>query len=96
MWSSRLLENDRLNLIVLERQLHLYEHSYYSSNNLSCITALICHDAGDDFDDKDDHHHHDDDDARFLGDQGASRLVDCVSHQYTQISRKSVWPNQCC
>jgi hypothetical protein len=41
----------------------------------------MCHDAGDDVDDNDDDdHHHDDDDERFLGDQGASRLVDCVSH----------------
>jgi hypothetical protein len=44
--------------------------------------VFICHDAGDDVDDNDgdEHHHHDDDDARFLGGQGASRLVDCMSH----------------
>ena len=41
----------------------------------------MCHDAGDDVDDSDyDRHYDDDDDARFLGNQGVSRLVDCMSH----------------
>ena len=50
----------------------------------------MCHDAGDDDDDVDDDR---DDDARFVADQGASRLVDGMSHEYTKLARKSVWLN---
>jgi len=67
-------------MVVLEIKLHLYKHSSYTSNTPSCITVPMCHDAGDDVDDNDDDDHHHDDDARFLGDQRASRLVDCMSH----------------
>ena len=60
--------------------LKLYEHNSYASSALFCITVLMCHDAGDDVNDSDDDRHYDDDDARFLGNQGVSRLVDCMSH----------------
>ena len=70
--------------------MHLLKHCYYASNTLSCITVLMCHDAGDDDDDVDDDR---DDDARFVADQGASRLVDGMSHEYTKLARKSVWLN---
>jgi hypothetical protein len=54
----------------------------------------MCHDAAgddDDDDDDDDHYHHDnDDDALLVGNQGASRLVDCMTHTYTKVARTSV------
>ena len=57
---------------------------------LSRINVLMCHDAVADGDEDDDNHHHDDDDdARFVGDQGASRLVGCMRHKYKKLARKS-------
>lgn len=74
--------------MILERQLHLNTHSSYLSITLSCIMVLMCHDAG--CGDDDHHHHHDNDvDARFVGNQGVSRLVDCITHTYTKVARTS-------